>query len=217
MNIVLMGLPGAGKGTQAERITDTFRIPHISTGDMFRAAAKEGTSLGLEAKRYMDEGQLVPDRVTIGIVRERLGKDDCARGFLLDGFPRTVPQAEALNESLEVMGRHLQHVIYIRVEQDELLKRLTGRRICRDCGATYHNVSAPPKEEGICDRCGGSLYQREDDSEETVGKRLKVNLEQTQALLDYYRSQGNLREIDGNQPIEYVTDAILRILRSTVS
>lgn len=214
---MLMGLPGAGKGTQAERITDTFRIPHISTGDMFRAAAKEGTSLGLEAKRYMDEGQLVPDRVTIGIVRERLGKDDCARGFLLDGFPRTVPQAEALNESLEVMGRHLQHVIYIRVEQDELLKRLTGRRICRDCGATYHNVSAPPKEEGICDRCGGSLYQREDDSEETVGKRLKVNLEQTQALLDYYRSQGNLREIDGNQPIEYVTDAILRILRSTVS
>lgn len=214
---MLMGLPGAGKGTQAERITDAFRIPHISTGDMFRAAAKEGTSLGLEAKRYMDEGQLVPDRVTIGIVRERLGKDDCARGFLLDGFPRTVPQAEALNESLEVMGRHLQHVIYIQVEQDELLKRLTGRRICRDCGATYHNVSAPPKEEGICDRCGGSLYQREDDSEETVGKRLKVNLEQTQALLDYYQSQGSLREVDGNQPIEYVTDAILRILRSTVS
>lgn len=214
---MLMGLPGAGKGTQADRITDAFRIPHISTGDMFRAAVKEGTSLGLEAKRYMDEGQLVPDRVTIGIVRERLDKDDCARGFLLDGFPRTVPQAEALNESLEVMGRHLQHVIYIQVEQDELLKRLTGRRICRECGATYHNVSAPPKEEGICDRCGGSLYQREDDSEETVGKRLKVNLEQTQALLDYYQSQGSLREIDGNQPIEYVTDAILRILRSTVS
>lgn len=214
---MLMGLPGAGKGTQADRITDAFRIPHISTGDMFRVAAKEGTSLGLEAKRYMDEGQLVPDRVTIGIVRERLGKDDCARGFLLDGFPRTVPQAEALNESLEVMGRHLQHVIYIQVEQDELLKRLTGRRICRDCGATYHNVSAPPKEEGICDRCGGSLYQREDDSEETVGKRLKVNLEKTQALLDYYQRQGSLREVDGNQPIEYVTDAILRILRSTVS
>lgn len=213
---MLMGLPGAGKGTQADRIIEAFHIPHISTGDMFRAAVKEGTPLGLEAKSYMDEGQLVPDRVTIGIVRERLGKDDCAEGFMLDGFPRTVPQAEALDESLTEMGKTLDHVIYIEVEEEELLKRLTGRRICRDCGATYHVTFAPPQQEGVCDRCGGSLYQREDDREETVAKRLQVNLEQTRALLDYYKDKGNLRRINGQQSIERVTQDIWGHLRGSV-
>jgi adenylate kinase len=216
LNIVLMGLPGAGKGTQADRIIEAFHIPHISTGDMFRAAVKEGTPLGLEAKSYMDEGQLVPDRVTIGIVRERLGKDDCAEGFMLDGFPRTVPQAEALDESLTEMGKTLDHVISIEVEEEELLKRLTGRRICRDCGATYHVTFAPPQQEGVCDRCGGSLYQREDDREETVAKRLQVNLEQTRALLDYYKDKGNLRRINGQQSIERVTQDIWGHLRGSV-
>lgn len=210
-----MGLPGAGKGTQADRIIEEFRIPHISTGDMFRQAVKEGTPLGLEAKKYMDEGQLVPDRVTIGIVRERLGKDDCAEGFLLDGFPRTVPQAEALDETLKELGRSLDHVLYIEVAESELLKRLTGRRICSNCGATYHVVFDPPKQEGVCDRCGSSLYQRDDDKEETVAKRLEVNLGNTRDLVDYYQSKGNLRRVDGVQPIQNVTESILRVLRGT--
>ncbi|MBA4495909.1 adenylate kinase [Paenactinomyces guangxiensis] len=216
MNIVLMGLPGAGKGTQAARIVQELNIPHISTGDMFRAAVKEGTPLGLEAKSYMDQGQLVPDRVTIGIVRERLGKDDCAKGFLLDGFPRTVPQAEALDELTKDLGRELNIVVYIDVDQDELLQRLTGRRICRDCGATYHVVFAPPKVEGVCDRCGGNLYQRDDDRKETVAKRLEVNMEQTRHLLKYYESTGKLHRVDGKQPIELVTDSILSQIRGKV-
>ncbi|SMO79584.1 adenylate kinase [Melghirimyces algeriensis] len=215
MNIVLMGLPGAGKGTQADRITEALHIPHISTGDMFRQAVKEGTPLGMEAKKYMDEGQLVPDRVTIGIVRERLGKDDCAEGFLLDGFPRTVPQAEALDETLRELGKSLDHVLYIEVGESELLKRLTGRRICTNCGATYHVVFDPSKEEGVCDRCGGSLYQRDDDKEETVAKRLEVNLGKTQELVDYYQERKNLRRIDGEQSIEQVSESILSLLRGT--
>ncbi|SEN61241.1 adenylate kinase [Lihuaxuella thermophila] len=215
MNIVLMGLPGAGKGTQAARIVDELNIPHISTGDMFRAAVKEETPLGLEAKSYMDQGQLVPDRVTIGIVRERLGKDDCANGFLLDGFPRTVPQAEALDELTKDLGRELDHVIYIEVDEDELLKRLTGRRICRDCGATYHVLFAPPKVERVCDRCGGELYQRDDDRVETVANRLKVNMEQTEKLLQYYQKTGKLHRVDGKQPIEHVTDSILSLIRGS--
>ncbi|EGK09765.1 adenylate kinase [Kroppenstedtia eburnea] len=216
MNIVLMGLPGAGKGTQADRITSELRIPHISTGDIFRQAVKEGTPLGLEAKKYMDDGQLVPDRVTIGIVRERLGKDDCAEGFLLDGFPRTVPQAEALDETLKELGRSLDHVLYIEVAEAELLKRLTGRRICSSCGATYHVVFDPPKQDGVCDRCDGSLYQRDDDREETVAKRLEVNLGKTRELVDYYQSGGNLRRIDGAQPIDKVTESILKVLRGAI-
>lgn len=215
MNIVLMGLPGAGKGTQAARIVEELKIPHISTGDMFRAAVKEETPLGLEAKSFMDQGQLVPDRVTIGIVRERLGKDDCANGFLLDGFPRTVPQAEALDELTKDLGRELDVILYIEVDEAELLKRLTGRRICRDCGATYHVVFAPSKAEGVCDRCGGELYQREDDREETVANRLKVNLEQTGHLLDYYQSTGKLHRVNGQQPIEHVTDEILSLIRGS--
>lgn len=214
---MLMGLPGAGKGTQADRITEAFHIPHISTGDMFRSAVKEGTPLGVEAKSYLDEGQLVPDRVTIGIVKERLGKDDCAEGFMLDGFPRTVPQAEALDDSLREMGKTLDHVIYIEVEEEELLRRLTGRRICSECGATYHVAFAPSEKEGICDRCGGRLYQREDDKEETVAKRLQVNLEQTHVLLDYYKDKGNLHKIDGQQSIESVTQDILGHLRGSAT
>ncbi|TCW36700.1 adenylate kinase [Laceyella sacchari] len=216
MNIVLMGLPGAGKGTQASRILEVLDIPHISTGDMFRAAVKEETPLGLEAKSYMEQGQLVPDRVTIGIVRERLGKDDCANGFLLDGFPRTVPQAEALDELTKELHRAIDFVLYIEVSEEELLKRLTGRRICRDCGASYHVVFAPPKAEGVCDRCGGELYQRADDSAETVQERLKVNLEQTRHLLHYYESTGKLHRVNGEQPIENVTEQILSLIRGSV-
>jgi adenylate kinase len=216
LNIVLMGLPGAGKGTQASRILEELDIPHISTGDMFRAAVKEETPLGLEAKSYMEQGQLVPDRVTIGIVRERLGKDDCANGFLLDGFPRTVPQAEALDELTKELHRAIDFVLYIEVSEEELLKRLTGRRICRDCGASYHVVFAPPKVEGVCDRCGGELYQRADDSAETVQERLKVNLEQTRHLLHYYESTGKLHRVNGEQPIENVTEQILSLIRGSV-
>lgn len=208
-----MGLPGAGKGTQAARIVEELNIPHISTGDMFRSAVSEGTPLGLEAKSYMDQGQLVPDRVTIGIVRERLSKDDCASGFLLDGFPRTVPQAVALDELLQEMSRKLTHIIYIEVEQSELLRRLTGRRICRKCGSAYHVIFAPPQQKDVCDRCGGELYQREDDTDETVKKRLEVNLKGLQDLIEYYEPTGRLQRIDGKQPIESVTKDILSLLR----
>lgn len=214
MDIVLMGLPGAGKGTQAEWIIEQEHIPHISTGDMFRQAVKEGTPLGKEAQSYMDRGQLVPDRVTIGIVRERLSKDDCSGGFLLDGFPRTVPQAEALDAMLKTMGRSIDHVIYIRVGEDELVRRLSGRRICGDCGASYHVVFAPPQQEGVCDRCSGSLYQREDDQSDTVAERLKVNLAQLEHLLNYYDARGCLRTVDGEQPIKRVMEQITELLRS---
>ncbi len=208
-----MGLPGAGKGTQAARIVQELKIPHISTGDMFRLAVSEETPLGLEAKSYMDKGQLVPDRVTIGIVRDRLNKDDCSSGFLLDGFPRTVPQAIALDELLQEMSRKIDAIIYIEVEQDELLRRLTGRRICRDCGATYHVVFSPPEKQDVCDHCGGELYQRNDDRDETVAKRLEVNVKGLQDLIKYYEPTGRLQRIDGKQSIENVTKEILSQLR----
>lgn len=204
LNIVLMGLPGAGKGTQAERIKETYRIPHISTGDMFREAVKNETALGQEAKKYMDRGDLVPDEITVGIVRERLSQDDCTQGFLLDGFPRTVPQAKNLDETLADISRELDFVLYIHVSRDELMKRLTGRRICQDCGATYHVTFHPPENEGVCDKCGGPLYQRSDDREETVGNRLDVNMKQTQLLLDYYASKKRLVKINGEQSIDQV-------------
>lgn len=213
MNIILMGLPGAGKGTQAERIVEDFKIPHISTGDMFRAAVKEQTEMGLEAKKYMDQGLLVPDHVVIGIVKERLGKADCSNGFLLDGFPRTVAQAEALDETLEGLGRNIDHVINIEVDRNELLARLTGRRICRDCGATYHVMFNPPKQEGVCDKCGGELYQRDDDNEKTVATRLDVNIEQSAPLLSYYSEKGLLRNINGQQEITKVFEDIATLLR----
>ena len=214
MNLVLMGLPGAGKGTQAERIVEEYNIPHISTGDMFRAAMKEETPLGLEAKSYMDKGELVPDEVTIGIVRERLAKDDCQKGFLLDGFPRTVAQAEALEQLLAEMDRRLDYVINIEVNKDSLLERLTGRRICKDCGATYHLVFNPPAKEGVCDRCGGELYQRADDNVETVQTRLEVNIQQSQPLITFYEGKGYLRNLDGQQPIDKVFADIEGLLGS---
>lgn len=204
MNLVLMGLPGAGKGTQAEKIVDKYGIPHISTGDMFRAAIKEGTELGLQAKSFMDQGALVPDEVTIGIVRERLSKEDCAKGFLLDGFPRTVAQAEALEEITSSLDRKINYVINIDVNQEILLERLTGRRICKSCGSTYHLVFNPPAKEGVCDRCGGELYQRADDNAETVENRLQVNIAQTKPLLDFYETKGYLRNINGQQDINKV-------------
>jgi len=199
-----MGLPGAGKGTQAERIVDKYDIPHISTGDMFRAAMKEETELGLQAKSFIDKGELVPDEVTIGIVRERLGKNDCQKGFLLDGFPRTVAQADALEGILTDLNKQIDYVINIQVNKDILMERLTGRRICKQCGATYHLVFNPPANEGKCDKCGGELYQRADDNEETVANRLEVNLQQTQPLLDFYNEKGYLRNIDGEQDIDLV-------------
>jgi adenylate kinase len=212
VNLVLMGLPGAGKGTQAEKIVEKYGIPHISTGDMFRAAMKDGTELGLKAKSFMDKGELVPDEVTIGIVRERLSKNDCLNGFLLDGFPRTVPQAEALEAILAGLKRNIDYVINIDVKKDILMERLTGRRICKDCGATYHLVFNPPSKEGVCDRCGGELYQRADDNAETVQNRLDVNVKQAQPLLDFYNSKGYLRNINGLQEINNVFNDIEQLL-----
>ncbi|MFD1414822.1 adenylate kinase [Oceanobacillus jeddahense] len=212
MNLILMGLPGAGKGTQAEKIEEKYNIPHISTGDMFRLAIKEGTDLGKKAKEYMDQGNLVPDEVTIGIVKERLGKDDCAEGFLLDGFPRTIAQAEALQELTADLNRTIDHVIHVDVPEEKLVERLTGRRICPTCGTTYHVIYNPPKEEGICDKDGSQLIQRDDDQPETVKKRLAVNVEQTQPLLDFYQDKGYLVKVDGDRDINDVFSDIESIL-----
>ncbi|ASF37755.1 Adenylate kinase [Halobacillus alkaliphilus] len=212
MNLILMGLPGAGKGTQAEKIVEKYNIPHISTGDMFRLAIKEGTALGKEAKSYMDKGELVPDEVTIGIVRERLSKPDCKEGFLLDGFPRTIAQADALENLLSDMDDTLDHVLHIDVPKDQLIERLTGRRICPTCGATYHVVFNPPKEEGKCDHDGSELIQREDDQPETVRKRLEVNVEQQQPLLDFYRDKGYLVSFEGDKDINDVFKNIDEVL-----
>lgn len=217
MNIVLMGLPGAGKGTQADKIIEKYAIPHISTGDMFRAAIKNGTELGLKAKSFMDEGKLVPDEVTIGIVRERLSQADCEKGFLLDGFPRTVPQAEALDSILVELGKSIEHTINIEVEKEELVARLSGRRICKTCGASYHLIFNPPAEEGKCDKEGGELYTRADDNPETVSNRLEVNMNQAQPLLDFYQAKGVLSNINGQQHIDQVfadLDALLQGSRS---
>ncbi|MCF6139453.1 adenylate kinase [Pseudalkalibacillus berkeleyi] len=212
MNLVLMGLPGAGKGTQAAKIVDKYGIPHISTGDMFRAAIKEGTELGIKAKSFMDAGNLVPDEVTIGIVDERLNKSDCDKGFLLDGFPRTVAQAEALESILSKSERSIDYVLNINVDKEQLMERLTGRRICKQCGATYHVIFNPPSEEGVCNKCGGELYQREDDNEETVKTRLEVNIEQSKPLLKFFEQKGYLRNIDGNRDIDDVFKDIDRLL-----
>lgn len=212
MNLILMGLPGAGKGTQAAYIVEKYGIPHISTGDMFRAAIKDQTALGLKAKEYMDQGQLVPDEVTIGIVKDRLSKDDCEKGFLLDGFPRTVPQAQALEQLLTELEKKLDYVININVDKDLLMQRLTGRRICKDCGATYHLVFNPPTKEGVCDKCGGELYQRSDDNEATVSKRLEVNIAQTKPLLDFYLEKGYVKDIDGQRDIQVVFESIVELL-----
>ncbi|MBC1320621.1 adenylate kinase [Listeria welshimeri] len=214
MKLVLMGLPGAGKGTQAEQIVEKYNIPHISTGDMFRAAMKNNTELGKEAKSFMDNGDLVPDEVTNGIVRERLAEDDAKNGFLLDGFPRTVEQAAELENILSDLGTELDAVINIEVDKDVLMKRLTGRWICRTCGKTYHEIYNPPKVAGKCDLDGGELYQREDDKKETVENRLNVNMKQTKPLLDFYSEKGKLHSINGEQDINDVFVDVEKILAS---
>ncbi|AHF05917.1 adenylate kinase [Desulfitobacterium metallireducens] len=212
MRAILMGPPGAGKGTQATGLIEKYQIPHISTGDMFRAAIKTGTSLGKKAKEFMDAGSLVPDEVTIGIVAERLAEADCANGFLLDGFPRTIAQADALDKILVDLQMKLDGVLNIEVAEAKLIERLTGRRICRQCGATYHMVFNPPSADGVCDKCGGELYQRSDDTLETAKNRLDVYNLQTQPLIEYYRGQGILKEINGDQDISKVLEDILAAL-----
>lgn len=213
MNIIFMGPPGAGKGTQAEMIVSEFNIPHISTGDAFRLAMKEGTPLGIKAKEYVDQGLLVPDEITNGIVKERLMQEDCKQGFLLDGFPRTIPQAKALDEMLAELGRQIDHVINLNVDRDLLLARLTGRRVCTSCGSSFHVIFNPPQQEGVCDKCSGELIQRSDDTEEKVGTRLDEYLNKTAPLLGYYKDKGLLREVNGEQPIEEVTTEIESLLR----
>ena len=212
MNIILMGLPGAGKGTQASEIVKKFPIPHISTGDMFRKAIKDETDLGKEAKSYMDRGELVPDEVTVGIVKERISEDDAKKGFLLDGFPRTIEQAEALNNIMSELDRNIDAVINIEVPEEELMNRLTGRRICEKCGTTYHLVFNPQKVDGVCDIDGGKLYQRKDDNPETVSNRLSVNVKQSKPILEYYDEKGVLKNIDGAKDIDEVTKDVIDIL-----
>ncbi len=214
MKIILMGPPGAGKGTQAEKLVELYQIPHISTGDMFRKAQKEGTELGLKAKSYMDQGQLVPDEVTVGIVKERLAEDDCKDGFLLDGFPRTVQQADALDGILVELGMALDRVVNIEVDKAFLVDRLTGRRVCRACGATFHVTNKAPKVEGVCDKCDGELYQRNDDTVETVSNRLDVYAAQTAPLIEYYQSKGIMSSIDGSKSMEDVLADIRTALGS---
>jgi adenylate kinase len=208
-----MGPPGAGKGTQSEVLVNELKIPHISTGDMLREAVKQGTEMGKKAKEYMDKGQLVPDSVIIGVVKERLALPDCKVGFLLDGFPRTVPQAEALDQTLLDLGIKLNAVININVPRERIVARLTGRRVCRSCGATYHVLFNKPKDEGKCDKCGGELYQRSDDTEQTVNNRLDVYEAQTQPLIDYYNRQGLVLNINGDQEISGVLSDIMGALK----
>lgn len=213
MNLILMGLPGAGKGTQAERIVDVYEIPHISTGDMFREAMKNETPLGKEAKSYIDKGELVPDSVTNGIVKERLSQADTEKGFLLDGFPRTLAQAEELDKILEELGKKVDDVLNIHVAEDVLVDRLAGRIICRSCGATYHKTNNPPKVEGTCDRCGShDFYQREDDKPETVKNRLEVNIKNSEPILAYYQDKGVLHTIDGDRDINAVFEDVKSII-----
>jgi adenylate kinase len=213
MRLVLVGPPGAGKGTQAEFIAAHLSIPKISTGDIFRANVAGATPLGLEAKRYMDSGQLVPDEVTINMVRARLAEPDAADGFLLDGFPRTLPQATALDKLLADLGVSLDVVLEVIVDNDEVIRRLSGRRTCRTCGKIWHEVFDPPKNEGVCDRCGGELYQRDDDKPETVAERLRVYARDTAPLIDFYGAQGKLVGIDATGPVEDVTERAKDALR----
>lgn len=215
MDLILLGLPGAGKGTQAEKLVQEYHIPHISTGDMFRAATKNETPLGLEAKKYMDAGKLVPDEVTNNIVKERLQEDDVKDGFLLDGYPRTLNQSEALKDNLQEIDRKLDAVIYLNTSKDVLMERLAGRYICSNCGATYHKLNNPTEVEGVCDKCGGTeFHQREDDKPEIVEERIKVNEEQTDKLVDFYQSEGVLVELDGDRNSDEVFVEIQEILKS---
>ena len=212
LRTILLGPPGAGKGTQAVKIVEKYGIPHISTGDIFRENIKNGTELGKKAQEYMNRGELVPDELVVEIATDRLLKDDCKEGFLLDGFPRTVFQAEKHDEFLQAHGEKLDVVIDIEVEKQELLTRLTGRRVCKKCGASYHIVNIPPKKEGICDICGGELFQRDDDTVETVENRIEVYKAQTMPLVDYYKKAGNLAEIDGSGDLDRVFADIVKAL-----
>ena len=215
MNLILLGPPGAGKGTQAQLIVEHYHILQISTGDILRKAVKEGTPLGNKAKAFMDQGQLVPDEVVIGIIDERLRASDCNSGFILDGFPRTIAQAEALQPILTKMGKSIDHVINIEVDTEELVRRLTGRRTCKNCGAMFHILFHPPKVEGNCDLCGGPLYQREDDKEETIRIRLKEYQRQTAPLIRYYQMKNYLRSIQGVGGQEEIFEQIVRLLDTT--
>lgn len=212
MKIIMLGAPGAGKGTQAKKIADKYKIPHISTGDIFRANIKEGTELGLKAKQFMDQGLLVPDEVTIGMLLDRIHQADCENGYVLDGFPRTIPQAESLTRALGEMGEQIDYAIDVDVPDENIVNRMSGRRACLKCGATYHVTFAPPKKEGICDVCGSELVLRDDDKPETVQKRLSVYHEQTQPLIEYYKKAGVLHSVDGTQEMEAVFAGITAIL-----
>ncbi|MCI9123836.1 MAG: adenylate kinase [Eubacterium sp.] len=212
MKIIMLGAPGAGKGTQAKRIAEKYVIPHISTGDIFRANIKNGTELGTKAKEYMDQGLLVPDELTCDLVMDRIQQDDCKNGFVLDGFPRTIPQAEALDQALNKIGQKMDFAVDVDVPDENIVNRMGGRRACLSCGATYHVEFNPTKAEGICDACGAETVLRDDDKPETVQKRLGVYHDQTQPLIDYYKKQGILKSVDGTQPMEAVFQAIVGIL-----
>lgn len=212
MKIIMLGAPGAGKGTQAKMIADKYQVPHVSTGDIFRANIKEGTELGKEAKTYMDKGLLVPDELTVKILLDRVAKEDCKNGYVLDGFPRTIPQAEVLDKALSEMGDAIDFAIDVEVPDENIIRRMSGRRACLACGATYHIVHVPPKKEGICDRCGKELVLRDDDKPETVKNRLGVYHDQTQPLIDFYTKKGILKTVDGTQDMNDVFAAIVTIL-----
>ena len=212
MKIIMLGAPGAGKGTQAKKIADKYQVPHISTGDIFRANIKNGTELGMKAKTYMDQGLLVPDELVVDLVVDRLAQEDCVNGCVLDGFPRTIPQAECLDEALAAKGEAIDYAIDVDVPDENIINRMSGRRACVACGATYHIVHIPTKVEGVCDRCGESLILRDDDKPETVKKRLDVYHAQTQPLIDYYTGKNVLKTVDGTQDMEAVFQAIVDIL-----
>ncbi len=212
MKIVMLGAPGAGKGTQAKMIADKYSIPHISTGDIFRANIKEGTPLGLEAKSYMDQGKLVPDELTVKILLDRVAKDDCKNGYVLDGFPRTIPQANVLKDALSKQNDKIDFAINVDVPDENIARRMSGRRACVTCGATYHIEHVPPKTEGVCDKCGSELILRDDDKPETVLNRLKIYHEQTQPLIDFYNNEGILKEVDGTVDVKVVFENIVKIL-----
>ena len=212
MKIIMLGAPGAGKGTQAKMLADKYSIPHISTGDIFRANIKNGTELGNKAKEYMDKGLLVPDELVVDLVIDRFKEDDCKKGYILDGFPRTIPQAEALDKALSAIGDSVDYAVNVEVPDENIINRMGGRRACVGCGATYHIEFNPTKEEGKCDRCGEKLILRDDDKPETVKKRLDVYHDQTQPLIDYYTNSGIIKEVDGTQDMNKVFDDIVKIL-----
>ena len=212
MKIIMLGAPGAGKGTQAKKISAKYGVPHISTGDIFRANIKGQTELGMKAKVFMDQGQLVPDEITIGMLLDRIQEEDCKKGYVLDGFPRTIPQAESLTKALADMGDHIDYAINVEVPDENIISRMSGRRACLKCGQTYHIVYNPPKKENVCDVCGEALVLRDDDKPETVKKRLDVYHDQTQPLIDYYKAAGVLAEVDGTKDLEAVFQDIVKIL-----